>query len=229
MNKLNILSLLKNTSGVLIGVGLHHYGGARSVLDRKEVKLESENQAVRDEMLTKISEGVEKLVKKTEELDNSINIPINDVENIKNVLNGMKEASEVKDGSGLENGLKVLNQIIDGWYKGNNYIPDSSFFTWLNGVDIIKYLDSLSLLQESSFIHLCMFIYILCCVYTLISVFFGNEIIKYFNLEEKYPKLSIFFKLRMKFQRYYLIWNLLGITIMCILGIGINLLVLFYK
>lgn len=216
MTKTQILNLLKTTSGVLTGAGLHHYGS--KVLDSNNAQIESQIQAARDDQIDKMSYNVHKLVDRADKLDNSIIVPKQDVEIINETLNSMKE-----DPSIVENGIKLIEKIIDSWSKGNNYISKISF------QDIYDYLDSLTLLQESAFIHICMFIYILCCIYIIMAAFFGNEIIKYLNLEEKYPKLSIFFKLRTKFQRYYLVWNIVGIIIICILGVGINLLVLVYK
>ena len=61
-------------------------------------------------------------------------------------------------------------------------------------------------------------------IYSILGVFFGNEIIKYFDLENKYPKLSIYFKLRAKFQRYYLLWDISIMFLICILGIALNVL-----
>ena len=94
--------------------------------------------------------------------------------------------------------------------------------------DLYKFLDSLNLIEEAAFIHILIFIYILLCIYTIIAVFFGNELIRYFNLEEKYPKLSTFFRLRATFQRYYLAINIFSIIFMCVVGIVMNVLVLFF-
>jgi hypothetical protein len=44
---------LKSTSGVLTGVGLHHYRS--NILDLKETQLESKIKVVRDEKLDKVS------------------------------------------------------------------------------------------------------------------------------------------------------------------------------
>jgi hypothetical protein len=41
--------------------------------------------------------------------------------------------------------------------------------------------------------------------FNILSAVLGNEIIKYLNLEEKFSKLAVFLRLRLKFQRYYLI------------------------
>jgi hypothetical protein len=64
-------------------------------------------------------------------------------------------------------------------------------------------------------------------VFNIYSVLFGNEIIKYLKLEEKYPKWNTFFKLRTQFQRYYFILNLILLICIILIAISLNLLVLF--
>ena len=72
--------------------------------------------------------------------------------------------------------------------------------------------------------HILLFSILIISVINILSVLFGNEVIKYFNLEEKFPRLGLFFRLRLKFQRYYLIWNVLILFLVCVLGIYVNLL-----
>ena len=92
---------------------------------------------------------------------------------------------------------------------------------------LYDYLDTLTLLEESALIHICIFMLILSCLVSIISILFGNEIIKFFKLEERFPRLELFFKLRTKFQRYYLIWNIFIIVFVCLLAIFLNLLVFY--
>jgi len=60
-----------------------------------------------------------------------------------------------------------------------------------------------------------------------LSAVLGNEIINYFKLEEKFPKLTAFLRLRLKFQKYYLTLNFSLIFLLIFASIQINLLVLF--
>jgi hypothetical protein len=61
---------------------------------------------------------------------------------------------------------------------------------------------------------------ILASAISIVFVFFGEYLIQRYNLEVKYPKLAKFIQLRRKFQKYYLILNILYIgTIGIILGI----------
>ncbi len=82
---------------------------------------------------------------------------------------------------------KIIKEIED---TKNNFISDWS----LN--KLYEYLDSLTLLQEAALIHILLIILLLISVINILSVFFGDAMIKYFNLEQKLPWLSIFFKLR---------------------------------
>ena len=90
---------------------------------------------------------------------------------------------------------------------------------------LINYLDSLTLLQEGGLFHIMIFSTILVIIFDILGIFFGNEIIKYFNLEQKFPKLNKFFKLRANLQRYYLMWNIFLLFVLCIFSIGIDILV----
>ena len=118
--------------------------------------------------------------------------------------------------------LKAADEIqkfLEDWNNGGkNFLPDISF------KDLYQYLDTLTLSQESALLQIIIFILLLLIVSNILAALFGNEIIKYFDLEKKYPKLNIFFSYRAKFQKYYLIWNIFQMFLLCILGLVINLL-----
>ena len=86
----------------------------------------------------------------------------------------------------------------------------------------------MTLLQESAFVHTLIFICLMLTVLNILIILFGNELIKYFKLEEKFPRLSMFFKLRVTLQKYYLMWNVIILFLCCIVGIGINILIIVY-
>ena len=90
-----------------------------------------------------------------------------------------------------------------------------------------EHLDTLSILQESSILHILLFTVLTVTVFNILSVLFGFELIKYFKVEERMPKLAGFFRLRAQFQRYYLIWNISTLFIICLGGIGINILAIY--
>ena len=100
-----------------------------------------------------------------------------------------------------------------------------TFLSYLNIFNIYDYLDSLTLLEESSLLHIFMFSIIFLILTGIIGTLLSNEIIKYFNIEDKYPSISTFLKIRSKYQRYYLIWNVFSLFIICIMCIGVNLMI----
>ena len=103
----------------------------------------------------------------------------------------------------------------------NNFVSNFS--------KLYEYLDTLTLLQESSLFHIILFLILSLTVTNILAVLFGHEMIKYLNLESRFPRLGIFFKLRAKLQRYYLMWNVFILYIVCIAGIGIDLLLFTVK
>lgn len=130
----------------------------------------------------------------------------NKLDNIQNSVNQVHET--VKSISALDadsNNNKLISDFnIDSFYS---------------------YLDSLTLSQELALIHILFFILYFIITFELVSIFFGNEIINYFDLENKYPKLKTFFKLRATYQRYYLIWCLIKLFLICSIGIIFNLII----
>ena len=139
-----------------------------------------------------------------EKYDQSVNKLVTDTDtnNTEKFTEFSKDADEMLS---ITNKIqKLLDEIkkvgpSDSTGSGyNNLLPNSS-------QDFYRYLDSMSLLEEASFLHVLIFITIILIVFNLLSVLLSNEIINYFNLESKYPSLYRFFKLRIRLQRYYFI------------------------
>ena len=59
---------------------------------------------------------------------------------------------------------------------------------------------------------------------------YGNYLLDRFKLEEKYPKIAIFIKIRRKVSKYYILSNIIHILIICIMNMlyGISVLSLIY-
>jgi hypothetical protein len=90
-----------------------------------------------------------------------------------------------------------------------------------------EYLNSLNLLELSALYHIIVLVVIAILSFNVLSAVLGNEIIKYFKLEENFPKLAAFLRLRLKFQKYYLTLSFSLIFLLIFASIQINLLVLF--
>lgn len=243
MPKSIIKDILKTGLGGVIGVIGHHYGG--QMLDRENTKAESIAQAERDkksdqmlEQLKNIKSELENCFQKVDktnentpiptDLGNQVKAKTNEiVEAVANIIKGVEANNSKVVQEEVQTARRAsidLKDIIDNWSNGkNNFISDFNIQVFYD------FLDSLTLLEESAFLHILIFILILSCLVSITSIFFGNEIIRYFNLEEKFPRLGLFFKLRAKFQRYYLIWNIIIIVCVSFLAIFLNLLVFYTK
>lgn len=88
-------------------------------------------------------------------------------------------------------------------------------------------LSNLSTEQLGALSHLLAAIFILFCVFSIIIVIYGEFLLNYFKLEEKYPKLGRIIKLRRIFQQYYLFINFIFIIITLLAIIFINYTILF--
>jgi hypothetical protein len=115
-------------------------------------------------------------------------------------------------------GVKKLVDSING---SNKLVSD------FNLEYFYEYLNSLSLLELSALYHIIVLIVIAILSFNVLSAVLGNEIIKYFKLEENFPKLAAFLRLRLKFQKYYLTLSFSLIFLLIFASIQINLLVLF--
>ena len=120
----------------------------------------------------------------------------------------------------LSTSIKSFIDSIIG--RGNNLVLD------FNLQEYYSFLDSLTLTQELALMHLLVFIFLLLCMLSILSIFFGNELIKYLNLEVRFPWLSNLIKLRSTLQRYYLMWNIFIMIIFIIAAMYINILSLLY-
>ena len=91
-----------------------------------------------------------------------------------------------------------------------------------------NYSDSLTTMQHASFANILFCISILFCVFNLISIFMGDRIITYFQLESKYPRLNKLFYYRRRIQLYYFVLNSFIIVLSLLVLIILNLYILLY-
>lgn len=116
--------------------------------------------------------------------------------------------------------IKDLANSSSSSSSSNNYI---SFHFFDN---LQQFINSLDMVQTLAVMHISGSIVILLSLYSIICIFFGNSLIDYFDLENRFPKLAKFIKLRRTFQKYYLMINIGLISIILIIIIYINLLLI---
>ena len=69
--------------------------------------------------------------------------------------------------------------------------------------EISNYLSTLSFEQTVAIFHIFGYIIIIISLISLFTVFYGNKLIDYYQLEQKFPKIARFIQLRRKFQMFY--------------------------
>src|SRR6266704_1054258 len=89
-----------------------------------------------------------------------------------------------------------------------------------------KFLSTLSFEQLIAVTHLTSTICILINIITIISILFGDQLINYFKLEERFPRLAFIFNLRKKFNNFSLILSFIMIISILIALIYVNSLIL---
>lgn len=107
-----------------------------------------------------------------------------------------------------ESGTNIA--IIADKIKGK----DSNFMSF--NFNLNEFLNSLTRLELFAFISLCFNSVILNALISIVFIWYGEFLIKYFKLETRYPKLAKFIDFRRKLQQYSLKYNLFIIFI-CIL------------
>nr|AVR57746.1 hypothetical protein C0989_000026 [Termitomyces sp. T132] len=133
--------------------------------------------------------------------------------------------------------LEVLNKGVEKINKGIQILSDSYHNNFLSVGDLFNhfnynfkslydFLDTLNLIQLVSTFHTLILMLILLNIFRLFNFFFYDELIKYFNLEKKYPRLAFYFKIRAKISKVSVALTFLFIIFICLWGISLNLLIL---
>jgi hypothetical protein len=255
MNKLkNNLTVLGT---FLSGVVGHHYIGKildykSEIAASKEMELraisESENMEIMQNKLNSIIKNNENLSKNVETLIDK-HVPESQLSYVNELLDfGGKQCKNVREilDKGPDNlnldfySLKAtaykaavacekanreasegVKKLVDSINGSNKLVSD------FNLESFYEYLNSLNLLELSALYHIIVLVVIAILSFNVLSAVLGNEIIKYFKLEESFPKLAAFLRLRLKFQKYYLTLSFSLIFLLIFASIQINLLVLF--
>ena len=113
----------------------------------------------------------------------------------------------------LSNALTQSDKFIDNF---------TSLYTLFQ-----DFLSILTSNQLEAFIHLSFISVLFILIYNLALIFYGESLIKYFNLVDRYPKLAKFINYRSKFQQYYFGLNLILISIILLILTFVNFVILF--
>ena len=139
-----------------------------------------------------------------------------------------KYSENIEDSTINEQIQKVVNTDVEihNMYESVNNKFDlfiNKINTLLNSGNKSQYLDSLQSIidgfnyeQNLALSNILGSMFIIFSLISLISIFYGEMLITYFDLENKFPKLAKFIQIRRKFQQYYLLINI-GLSIIVLL------------
>ena len=154
------------------------------------------------EELTKFITNMPSQTTMSEEYHNLITQHVNSISTIQERQQNVDQLEAHKEE------LRVLLSKFNG--SGSSQFTENITQLILEYQDLIS---SLSLIQKLTLINMLTGVLILNCLLTLIAVFYGESLIIYLNLENKFPRFTKFIKLRSKFQQFYFFVNSIIIII----------------
>jgi hypothetical protein len=179
----------------------------KQVEEKQDIIASNETEVVAS--LGKIKQDLEILNQDTHNLANQVSTNNNQaIETSSKVIN--KSATSVVD---------EINKLID---KINR--PGSN-----NSLNNIFDFSSYTTAELGAISHILACISISGCLFNIAIAYYGDYLIIYYKLEEKYPKLAKWIKLRRKFQHYYIGLNIILIFIILLFVLYANYTVLKYK
>lgn len=104
--------------------------------------------------------------------------------------------------------MEKIKEILDSY---------NIYYDLIKGLDYIELIAFANLLSNWTILTLTL---------EIIVILYGDYLIKQFNLEIKYPKLTKWIQLRRKFQGYYLKWCFTEITLLALAQIIFDVFVL---
>ena len=119
----------------------------------------------------------------------------------------------------LSDALYEMQSLVNK-FTANSGNSDST--NWI-GFD---FFSSYNTVELGAIAHITASIFILYTLFNILLIVYGDALIVYLNLENKYPSLAKFIKLRRKLQKYYLGFSSLMACAVLFFIIYVNLLVL---
>jgi hypothetical protein len=172
---------------------------------QKSSQIEQAKEEYIKAKLEQITENQEVMLKQNDNIRKS-------VETITN-----NQSSSEARGEATSKIMEEVNKIIS---NNNNNLIDFDFTQLIERYK--EFLSILSIEQVCFVINITTSLFILGCVFSIFSSHSGNYIIDKLNLDTRFPKLSKFIRIRVKFQHYHILLDLLLITLSVFFLIYIN-------
>ncbi len=190
-----------------------------------EIKLdELKNEITKDKVeyyRNSLEESHTKLLKESEAIQ-SLEVKTNEQ---KDIMNSQLENFNTESDN-MQNMVSEIIKFLND--NSNKFLVDINIFEKLTNYinNLNKFLATLSFEQYYAVAHLSSAVCILVFLFSIISILFGDQLINYFKLEKRFPKLSILFKIRSKLNNLSLFISFTVIIFNLLAIIYINLFVL---
>ena len=166
---------------------------------------------------------------------NNILLFLMSIDNKDKLLNNRVSASELESSvtiitEDISKSRSIIDKILDLYNsKNNEFMADISDW-WTSFQNIMDSWNSilldLSFEELGALAHITSSVFILLCLFSIIIIIYSDFLLIYLKIEDKYPKIGRFIRLRRKFQQFYLFINFMFIIIILLAIIFINLNVL---
>jgi hypothetical protein len=136
----------------------------------------------------------------------------------------MKKIKEVINTSeDIHNTYESVNNKFDSFINKINTLLNNSENKSQYLDSLQSFFDGLNYKQNLAIVHISGSMFILFSLISIISIFYGDKLIIFFDLENRFPKITKFIKIRRKFQQFYLLMNIGLIFIVLAIIIYINI------
>jgi len=148
-----------------------------------------------------------------------------DLEIVNHNTQNLANQVSINNNQGIDTSTKVLNKsttnVIDEINKLMDKVNSRSGYNG-NNLNNIFDLSSYTTAELGAISHILACISIFGCLFDIAIAYYGDYLIIYYKLEEKYPRLAKWIKFRIKFQHYYIGLNIFLIIIILLFIIYVN-------
>jgi hypothetical protein len=193
-----------------------------SLLQKNLNKLENEREILEESNnLKKDVEVLEHKLKNSVELKRDLQVKYTENSGDSSINDKLQEV--IKKDEEIQYMYETVHSKFDLFINKINTLLNNSEnkFQYFNSLQ--SFFDGLNYQQNLAIVHISGLIFILFCLINIISIFYGDKLIIFFNLENKYPKIAKFIQIRRKLQQYYFLMNIIFIFIVLFIIIIINI------
>lgn len=218
------VELAKYSSLVGAGLAIYDLSHKQHAVQKQEAILNQNIQDLKKEVLSKSTENIDKMSEveskilglkdrlensnySFDQFQNAIDRYKDSKQNLNSEHFNQLKAKAAEEFGKLKDSVAELEKLLSS--RNNFRVED---FTDQIGT-YREYLTTLSIEQHIALIHLCLTFTMFFALISITSIFYGDLLIKYYDLEVKFPKLAKFISIRRKLQFYYFTWNLILIIL----------------